>query len=179
MADFPSAVQFHNVNPMSPFHNDSIGYGLASIGPGNGSATWVTASSARLFPFRIHSSTTYVKAIWLNGTTTSGNVDAGLYDVEGNRLVSTGSTAQGTVSVWQEADITDTTLRPGLYYMAIVMDNTTGHMIRWNPTHQYLTMLGCQAMASAFPLPTTLTFAAYGAAYIPTFAFTQRPEWGA
>jgi hypothetical protein len=54
----------------------------------------------------------------LNGATASGNMDVGIYDYAGTRLVSSGSTAQSGTSAFQDFDITDTLLGPGIFYLA-------------------------------------------------------------
>lgn len=63
---------------------------------------------------------------WANGSSVSAsyNIDAGVYAdagfKPGAKLVSTGSTAQGNATQVQFVDVTDTTLSPGLYWLAIV-----------------------------------------------------------
>ena len=108
-----------------------------------------------------------------NGSTASGNIDVGIYDLGGAKLVSIGSTAQAGTSAYQVFDITDTTLYPGQYYMAVAMDGTTGTLVRWSPGAQECRNLAMQQMASAFPLPATATFASVASSYIP-WVFASR-----
>lgn len=58
-------------------------------------------------------------------TTSTGNIDIGLYDAGGTRLVSSGSVAKSASSGVQVVDITDTTIGPGLYFLALNNDTTT------------------------------------------------------
>lgn len=125
------------------------------------SAVWPTANTAIFVPFVVHTELIAVKIGVCNGATVSGNVDVGIYDDQQNRLVSVGSTAQSGVSATQSFDITDTTLVPGVYFMALNVDNVTGTVIRWTP--------GVVGIAGGFgvynqavgavTLPATATFA--------------------
>lgn len=116
---------------------------------------------------------------WHNGTKTgSPNVDCGIYaagaDGGGRRLVSSGSTAQGTSSVIQTVDITDFLLAPGLYYLALAVSANNTGIFRINPSANACRAIGMAQQASAFPLPTTATFAAVASSYVPVFGFTAR-----
>jgi hypothetical protein len=94
-----------------------------------------------------------------NGTVVSGNIDLGIYDANGGRLVSAGSTAQAGTTAAQVIDITDTLLTPGVYYLAQSADNITATVHGSNLGNQVLAACGVVQMLSAFPLPTTATFA--------------------
>lgn len=99
---------------------------------------------------------------WGNGATVTGNTDCGIYDSEGARLVSLGSTAQSGTSVIQTTSITALTLNPGRYYLALAADNNTA-LYRCNQTLAVSTVQRASGVAqqtSAFPLPATATFAA-------------------
>lgn len=94
-----------------------------------GSVTWPTANKAIAYPFLV-SKTYNVKKLWcFNGSAVSGNVDMAIYTAAFARVVSIGSTAQAGTSVFQEFDIADTDLTPGLYYAALNCDNTTSTFI--------------------------------------------------
>lgn len=116
-----------------------------------------TASLATFVPIVVRRQVTVYQLGWFNGNTASGNVDVGVYDRNWNRLVSSGSTAQGTISVVQAVDTADVTLPPGLYYLAQVLDNGTGHVFQSNLTASYLRAAGVMQQAAAFPLPATVT----------------------
>jgi hypothetical protein len=99
---------------------------------------------------------------WSNSTTVSGNIDAGVYDINGNLLCNTGSIAQTTVSVVQAAAVTSSTaIVPGTYFLAMMQDNATGLVFR-SPgiSNQFGRTCGVQMQsAGAFGLPATATFA--------------------
>jgi len=115
------------------------------------------ANEAIYIPVRIKASAT-VKRI---GTTVSGNVDVGIYDAGGTRLVSSGSTSQSGTSATQYFDIGDTALTAGLHWMAIAGSSGTGqiytHDSSFNPGTGRI-LYGLKVEASAFPLPATATF---------------------
>lgn len=132
-----------------------------------GSATYTSANRAHFQWFRVPE-ICVVKQLWVaNGATASGNIDVGIYTPDGTRLVSSGSTAQSGTSTLQVFDVTDTTLAPGYYYIAVAMDNTTGTIRRNNLSTQASKFAGSAVMASAFPLPATATLAtALGSAWV-------------
>lgn len=142
---------------------------LANISAGT-SAVWPTASTAYFFPQMVTTTTVVRQMLHENGTAVSGNVDVGIYDELGTRLVSRGGVAQAGISSIQVHDITDTVLGPGTYYLALVLDNTTGTIMRGVPHLGVLRTCGVQQMATAYPLPTTATFATLTTGTIPSIA---------
>lgn len=176
--DFPYAP----TEPLVTIHP----YTLESLGPIPGilaglafrstaSAAYPTASLAIFVPF-VLAKPILVKKLWCyNGTAVSGNVDVGIYDEQGTRLCSSGSTAQAGTSTLQEFNITDTVIGPGLFYLAIALDNTTGTLFRGTVTTvALLKQLGMFQQASAFALPATATFATVANDYIPVFGLSTR-----
>jgi hypothetical protein len=73
---------------------------------------------------------------WANGVTVSAsyNVEAGLYLDAGYqpdaKLITTGSVAQGTASEVQFADITDTVLGPGRYWLHMSCSSASATFFR-------------------------------------------------
>lgn len=133
---------------------------------------WPSANRAIFIPFGVARLFTAQKMSAYTGAT--GNIDVGIYDEAGTRLVSLGSTAaaSGTPS-W---DITDTVLSRGIYYMAMASDNT-GFTIRATATNNNTATIeafGMAQMASAFPLPSTATFAKVTSNFIPLIAISGR-----
>lgn len=123
------------------------------------SAAWQSANRAIFVPFVLMSPIT-VAAMWvLNGGTASGNLDIGVYDQSGTKLVSTGSTAQSGTTAIQVVSVTATRLAPGRFYLALAMDGTTGTVLKLSLTAGYTKHFGIAEMASAFALPGTATFA--------------------
>lgn len=169
MPDFPLAVRLTNAIAIGPFSQESIiaiiEGNVASI---SASFTWPTSNLAIFFPFEIYEPITIAKLTVLNGSAVSGNIDAGIYDAMGNRLVSIGSTAQSGTTAIQTFDVTDTLLVPGLYYLALALDNTTGTVGGYSGLIAGdMQAAGCFQQASAFPLPNPATFAAFAQTVLP------------
>ena len=140
------------------------------------SATWPTANKAIFMPFRVFHSQgiTVLVLAWMNGATATGNVDMGIYDAAGTKLVSTGSTAQSGTSTIQQVDVTDTLLGPGLYYFALALSSTSGTTIRSSILLLSHKLLGQAEVTSALPLPATVTFATITSAYLPLVQLSAR-----
>jgi hypothetical protein len=123
---------------------------------------------------------------WINGsTTTSTNVDFGIYGNGGGQIYHTGSTAQGTASTVQYVTPATTfILSPGQYYFALAFSGAT------MTSRGFGTATGAGAMAtgaifagflnqtSAFALPASATFARYSSASvgIPVCGITRTPS---
>lgn len=83
----------------------------------------------------------------------SGNIDVGIYNSSGTRLGSSGSVASpGTgsrlISLSSSVDLT-----PGFYYLAVAANNATISLGRYSTDN----LLGSGAVATSFPLPSTIT----------------------
>lgn len=167
-ASRPASV---NIGPWSP---EAIGPQIAFSGAWTtfGSATWPTANLAIGYPFMLSEARTALQMWVFNGTAVSGNIDAGIYDSTGTKLVSKGSTAQSGTSTLQLLDITDTALKPNtLYYAWMSVDNTTATITRLagSVSIAQTSGTGVLQMAAAFALPATITGAAVANNYIPAF----------
>lgn len=140
------------------------------------SRAWPSANLAMYLPFTLEARCLVRKLFHVNGTTASGNLDVGIYDERGTRIVSAGSTAQSGTSAIQEFDIADTELGPGGFYLAMAMDGTTGTSIAMGVALGALAMraAGVLQQSSAFPLPANATFAQMGQAFVPYFGATTR-----
>lgn len=150
--------------------------GVESVGPFmfaiakqlSDAATWPTANKAIFVPFVVRRAFTVRQLAWWNGSAVSGNVDCGVYDEVGTKIVSAGSTAQSGTSAAQIVNVTDSLLPAGLYYAAMARDTTTGSTgcgQALNAAHARA--VGAYCMTSAFPLPTTATFAAAADVHVP------------
>jgi hypothetical protein len=155
---------------ITPFSLEA-GSGMLSTGAPASSA-WPAASRALFCSFRLWTPITAVKMFVLNGATVSGNIDVGIYDEAGTRLVSSGSTAHAGTSVIQVLDITDTQLGIGLFYMALALDGTTATVYRKSINVALQRATRWYQMAAAFPLPATATFAAPASNYVPLFGLS-------
>lgn len=146
------------------------------LGTGGGASTaWPSANLALFYPFSVSQPITAVKLWIINGTTASGNLDLGIYDADGTRLVAKGSTAQSGTTAIQILDTTDLNLAPNVqYYMACSMDGTTGTTrAAAAVTAGKYASLGMAQMATAFPLPANATYAAMAQAQCPFFGLSQ------
>lgn len=147
---------------ITPFHPEAQGMqirgsshslsGTTSSVPGQNIVT--------LAPFFLYERAVAQKIGVMIGATANGNLDAGIYDRDGDLIVSTGSVAQGATSSLQELDITDTTLEPGLYYMAVQLSSATGTIFRsggQGDEFVFPSYRSYQTNPGSFPLPSTLT----------------------
>lgn len=135
-------------------------------------AVWPASNRALYLPVEVQAPCTAYQFIF-NVVTQSGNYDVGIYDEQGKRLVSKGSTAVPVAGVCI-TDITDTELTPGVYFLAMNVDNTTAAFNRTtNPTAAHMQCCGCQQQAvGAVTLPDPATFANPATAYVPALAIS-------
>jgi hypothetical protein len=98
----------------------------------------------------------------------------GVYTLDGAKLFSTGATAQGTINVTQEVDITDYQLGRGAYYCVISCSLATATFFSTNYNLHFAKQMGWFQMASAHVLPATITPAAFSSAIEPLFGISLR-----
>jgi hypothetical protein len=154
-------IQRPSIFTQSP---ESLGYAfLASTGNG----TYPAANDAIFIPVKLERPALVKRLFALNGNSLNGNIDMGIYTKDGARIVSIGSTAQAGVVAIQFFDITDTFLTPNLYYMAVAMNNNSATLRRFNITAIRQQQFGILRAASAFPLPSSVTFTSVNAAFVP------------
>lgn len=153
--------QYLPTMPVLSTWNTSV-YNQAPLTIGVPTSTQITSSAnlAIYFPVIIEAPF-LVKKMWThNGGTVSGNIDMGIYTAGGAKLYSTGSTAQSGTSAVQSVTLgTPLFLVPDLYYLAIAADNTTAQIMGTPHSAEDLRRMGLFTQATAFPLPTTATFA--------------------
>lgn len=138
-----------------PWSRYSLAGEFASLDIQCNSSGWV-ANRSYFTPFYLPAPAMLRRIGWGNGATSSGNVDAGLFRYDGTRLRTTGSTPQAGSDAIQTVDVVDIECPPGLYYMAIAFDNTTGNIRCISSTARILSSFGV-FQQSAFPLPSTFT----------------------
>ena len=133
----------------------------------NASTTWPAANRALFSPIVVSTTTTFLQMAVIVGTQ-SGNLDVGIYDELGNRLVSAGSTAVAAAGV-QVVNIGDTTVGPGCYFLAMSCDNTTAAFQAVTvPVGLLLQTMGVQQQAlGSVTLPDPATFANPASAFVP------------
>jgi hypothetical protein len=144
---------------------------MASQVIGPSVAVWPAANLAICVPFCLPAAQTVRHMAWCNGGAVSGNVDAGVYNEDGTKVITTGSTAQAGLNVLQIAAVTATPLAAGSYFMVLCSDNITGQWLRVAAIGAAnLQGSGLQQAAAAVPLGATLTLANPANAFIPWFA---------
>ena len=177
MSDWPD-LQWAECVTITPLSLEGMGPFQAAAAnasmPGGSNAAWPAANLALYFPFYIPRSLA-VTTLFIATGTGAANLDIGIYDESGTRVVSTGSTAKVTSSV-QQITISETIIGPGLMYLAMASDSGTPSTFgRVQCTSvPALRMAGPAQQASAFPLPAAATFAAIANNYIPVCGLTGR-----
>lgn len=177
MSDFPHNSSISNLPRAilsTASRNCAFAEGLQIIKGSYNNITGVgTANMAYFIPIVVPQKVTvYNMAAWI-GATKSGHIDLGVYDEFGNRLVSTGSTEVTTVSELMILSITATPLPPSVYFLAVAMDNGTMTLERQN-IGPVIFASSCAQMATAFPLPSTATFAK-NINYVPVIGASTVP----
>lgn len=124
------------------------------------STAWLAANLGIFYPVIVEFPFLVRQMAWENGATASGNIDVGIYDENGTRLVSSGTTAQAGVSTIQVVDVTDTWLLPGLYYFGMSASAITVTILATTPGVQSCRVSGIQENTAAFVLPSTVAFTA-------------------
>ena len=159
---------------ITPWSYQSLGVPLISGGFGTVSSQNSVAANVVLYiPFQTVTSLTVRKTFWGNGAAVSGNIDVGVYDLAGTLLVSAGSTGQSGTTRVQVADVTDTALAAGTYYLAFVADTagSTSRFLSVVPSAGICQALGIlQQAAVTLPLATNAspaTFAKGATAWVP------------
>lgn len=164
---FPSPLR----GPAALFVVDSLGtFGaVPAINGSMASGIFPAANRVIYIPFRLPQPLVVQQLYCINGSAVSGNVDVGVYTLDGTKILSSGSTAQAGTNQKQLFNVTDTLLGIGAYYMGLTLDNITGTFFRFAPTVQaVLTMFGLLAENPAgFGLPANASFASLADAYYP------------
>lgn len=169
MHDFSDDVSFFTEH-ITPWSYESIGSLLsAAIGSQPASTAWPSANRAIFVPFRIREPQLITQIVIGGGSSAGGNFDVGIYDIFGNLLVSSGSTAKQT-SAESVADITDTLLGRGTYYMAMSADGTNNYIAVAPSTLALVKACGVKEMDTAFTLPSTATLATLSTSFVPSIA---------
>jgi hypothetical protein len=117
------------IPPMVSVFNKQIGW-MAEDLAGSAPSSASFAGDVHYYPIVLCAGCVVRRVWWANGATTTGGatVEVGVYANSsygpGAKLIS-GSATQGTASQVQFADVTDTSLAPGLYWLALVASTTT------------------------------------------------------
>lgn len=167
---------------MHPHHPDSLGGAItAAVLNAVTASVWGAANKAYYYPFTLYDWATVYQFLLFVGSSSAGNVDIGIFDSQGNKVISTGSTAMSaTANTIQEINVTDTVLAPGEYFIGVSRDTTSGNVMATGVADELaLSQFAVYEEASAFPLPTTATMVkctdntvnifSCGAQLVPTF----------
>lgn len=174
MTDWP----IENLGPpviISPYSDCALGVEYAAISQAApASVATGTANLVRMFPFRLSEPMVALKLWWYNGATVNGNVDCAIYAEDGTKLINMGSTAQATINVLQEVDITDTVLGRGRFYCGLGSDSTTATFFSNTTSIALAKAFGWAQATITLPLTSNVTLAAYAAAITPVFGVSGR-----
>jgi hypothetical protein len=148
---------------------------ITGTGQITGSITWV-ANYAVYVPIFLPYAYPVNRVWWANGSTASSNVDVGIYDRDGTKIYSTGSTAQSGASALQYVTPGTTfVLDAGSYFIAYACNGTTNRA--WGATATWTTLqlrqCGLLGQATAFALPATATFATLANLLLPYCGITR------
>lgn len=179
MADWPPAPPVYQ--SLGAFHslgvNSGVGemilvsQGFASVT----SAAWPAANRALYIPFCVEQTCTAYKMGFVVAVQ-AGNYDVGIYNENGVRLVSVGSTTVPVAGL-ASADIADTLLTPGTYFMAMICSTVTTLTVN-RVTHintPALTACGMQQEdLGATTLPANATFADMASTFVPFLAVVTK-----
>lgn len=158
---------------ISTFGRESATWMAVQLSGGPSSAAWPLANLALYVPFFVAETVIVYEAGTGMGATAGGNFDIGIYDMAGTKLVSSGTTAR-TVSVWNTAGLTDTTLTPGWYYAAMSTDGTNNYSGYTGLSAGIVEALGVCEQQTAFVLPSTATLTRTTRTLIPGITFAVR-----
>lgn len=116
-----------------------------------------------------------VARFMISNADADGNIDIGLYNAAGTRLISTGTQTRTGSSVVQYYGVTDQSFPPGNYYIALVVSTTGGQVFGVNLNDQYL-VRSCgvlQETLGSTVLPASMTPVSYTLLTNYWFGFTQ------
>lgn len=139
---------------------------------------WTANNRAVYVPLTMPRRFTVARFFNPNATnSTVGNVDFGLYDASGSRLVSTGTTSRAgnTNNTMQYVAISPVSFPPGKYYLAVVFSSTSAQVFAAVAGNlNYLRAAGVlQEDLGSTVLPATMTPAAYASTVAWCFGFSQ------
>jgi len=188
MADWSQSNQDQAPIVISPFSKESIGTLTAeALFPSSQAGSqapwsniaWPANNWAVYIPF-IVSSPMIVQNMAIWWVTASGNVDVGVYDDQQHRMVSKGSTAASGTNAIQKFSLTSTTLKPGVYYMAMCCSTTAAQPISAPYDSGAGNVAACRGLGllgqavGAVTLPDPATFAVAAYATLPFLAVYGR-----
>lgn len=118
---------------------------------------------------------------WINGSTVSAsyNIAVGIYEdagyIPGRLIVGSASTAQGTATNVQFVDVTDTTLGPGRYWIAVYSSNSSATLFRLSQTSDEDQLYQLYEATASLPATATPVTSGNVSLYLCGFATTASP----
>jgi hypothetical protein len=163
---------------MGPVITSAIALGLRALIATNTASTivsWPSANAAYLIPFNLEGPMTFAEMFWLSGTSPgTTNLDLGIYREDFTRVSSTGAIAavntSGIIQPAGGASLSPgpVTIGRGRYYLAMSSASALLSVRAHQPANHVCRALGMVTMASAHPLPSTITPASMGStSFIP------------
>jgi hypothetical protein len=178
MSDFPTSqlpLFVHTYTPWGVAGATGAVSNITSIA----AITW-TANQAVYMPVTLPWAYPVTRVFWVNGSTIGNNVDFGIYSPGGQRIYSTGSTAQvGTSTIQYVSPATPFILPAGRYFFAYVTSGTTSTAYGNLPTAALAAISGMLTQATALPLPASATFATFSNVGIVLAGITRTPAGSA
>jgi hypothetical protein len=171
----PSPVYIPDPFVVSSLNWASMGSPTVQATVSLASNAWPTANKAFFIPFTIGATRRYRNIFWMNGTAVKGNVDTGIYDATGAKLVSTGSIAAAGISSIQSVSI-DITLSAGRYWLAMAEDTatSTGFISTTSILLPFAKTIGMRVLTTAMPLPASASsWVSVDTAFLPFIAITE------
>lgn len=148
------------------------------VGAAPASTAWPTANKAMYFPIIVPVACVARRLFWCNGATVgTNNLQAGIYREDFSALVLGTSTLSAGASACQFDNITDTSLSPGRYFLALWCNGTTATVLRGGATVAFRPAGYWEETSLTGGLPSTMTPVAVSSTtsgYVPVFGFTTR-----
>lgn len=158
----------------TPAYVDTLGpYGVgvqlgAMAATAPASATEIGANGALFVPIVIPTACTAVKLWHMNGSSVTGNIDMGIYNEDGTKVVTNGAVAQSGTTTIQAFDIADTALAAGRYYLGVGVSSASAtHFGATISSASLMRALGVVQDSAGYSsgLVATATFAGPGASF--------------
>lgn len=177
-----SVSAFHMLPPfMGPWGRE--GYAAdAAAATAPSSGAWAATNTALYFPIVVPSAYTIRRFWWLNGATVgTNNLQVGLYGVTatgmpGAAILRGTSTLSAGANVCQFDDVTDTTIPPGRYWLAMWGSGTTATVVRLTTAQAQRSYPQIMQSSLTTGLPATALAVPEwgGTGYLPVFGMTNR-----
>lgn len=157
---------------ITPWSAEAFGSRMPTLATNLTATAWPTTNKSIFYPFFTEEPVTFATLFLYTGATVTNNVDVGIFDITGKKIISTGTKAASasTLNLWTVAS---TTIGVGTFYFGVACAGTATTMFGYAGTNQFLRYHGCLEMASNFVLGDA-TFAQTSATFIPLVGLSTR-----